>query len=238
MLFAALWDWLRTLCFGMSWLLTVLQALVGDAGVAIILLSVCVKILMSPLTLIADRWQDSVNRTMALLQPQIAAIKREFKGEDAHKRILSVYKEHDVHPMYPMKSLVGFMIQIPVFIAAFEMLGENFALNGASFLWAADLAKPDHWIALPWTLPFFGGFLNLFPCLMTGITVLTSWLQIDPSLTPTLVRKQRGRLFLMAGAFFLLFYTFPAGMVLYWTTNNVLHLLKILPRRLKGLAPS
>jgi membrane protein insertase Oxa1/YidC/SpoIIIJ len=129
--------------------------------------------------------------------------------------------------MYPVKSLAGFLIQIPVFIAAFDMLGENFALNQAAFLWIDDLAKPDQWIALPVVLPFFGGYLNLLPCLMTGVTLLTSWLQADPVLTPGLQSKQRRRLYLMAAAFFLLFYTFPAAMVLYWTTNNVLHLAKI-----------
>lgn len=227
MMFAVLWDWLRVLCFGMSWLLTGVQALVGNVGFAIILLSVCVKILMSPLTLIADRWQDSVNKTLAILQPPIDAIKREYKGEDAHVRILAVYREHKVHPMYAVKSLAGFLIQIPIFIAAFDVLGENFLLNGTSFLWVEDLAKPDRALSLPWELPFFGAYLNLFPCLMTGVTLLTSWIQTDPSLTPELLRKQRFRLYLMAVAFFLLFYTFPAGMVLYWMTNNVLHLLKI-----------
>jgi YidC/Oxa1 family membrane protein insertase len=227
MLFAALWDWLRALCFGLLWVLSIMHGFVGNIGLAVILLSVCVKILMSPLTLVAERWQDSVNQTVATLQPQIDAIKKEYKGEEAHNRILEVYKEHDVHPMYPVRSLAGFLIQIPVFIAAFDMLGENFLLHHASFLWIGDLAKPDRWLALPWALPFFGGHLNLLPFLMTGITILTSWIQTDPSLTPELLHRQRLRLYLMAVAFFILFYTFPAGMVLYWTTNNVLHLAKI-----------
>lgn len=227
LLFAALWDWLRVICFGMLWLLTKIQGLVGNIGLAIILLSLAVKILMSPLTRIADRLQDSVNRTQALLQPHLDAIKRDYKGEEAHERTLAVYKDHQVHPLYTLKSLAGFLIQIPIFIAAFDVLGENVALNQASFLWIADLAKPDRWLALPIVLPFFGGYLNLLPILMTGVTVLTSWVQTDPSLTPDLLRKQQTRLIMMAGAFFLLFYTFPAGMVLYWTTNNVLHLLKI-----------
>lgn len=227
MMYAALWDWLRMLCFGMSWLLTNVQALIGNVGLAVILLSVCVKFLMSPLTVIADRWQHSVNATQAILQPRIDAIKREYEGEDAHNRILAVYKEHDVHPMYAVKSLAGFLIQIPIFIAAFDVLGESTLLNDTSFLWINDLAKPDRVLLLPWELPFFGAYLNLLPFLMTGITLLTSWIQTDPSLTPVLLRKQRLRLYLMAVVFFLLFYTFPAGMVLYWTTNNVLHLLKI-----------
>ena len=227
MMYAALWEWLRALCFGMSWLLTSVQSLVGNVGLAIILLSVCVKILMSPLTLVADRWQDSVNKTAAILQPPIDAIKRQYKGEDAHTRILAVYREHNVNPMYAVKSLAGFLIQIPIFIAAFDVLGEGFLLNDTSFLWTQDLAKPDRALPLPWELPFFGAYLNLLPFLMTGVTLFTSWIQMEPSLTPELLRKQRLRLYLMAVAFFLLFYTFPAGMVLYWTTNNVLHLLKI-----------
>ncbi len=230
LLFASLWNWLRWLCFAMLWLLTTIDGVVGSMGWSIVLLSLVIKILMMPLTKTADRLQASVNKAAALLQPEIAAIKRNFKGEEAHNRILAVYKEHGVHPLYTLKSLAGFLIQIPVFIAAFDMLGDNFALRAASFLWIADLSRPDQWLALPVTLPFFGGYLNLLPCLMTALTLLASWLQKDAALTAELLRQQRLRLFWMAGAFFLLFYTFPAGMVLYWTTNNVLALARLVPR--------
>ena len=230
MLYASLWNWLRWLCFGMAWLMTTINGVLGNIGMSIILLSVAVKVLMTPLTRAADRLQTSVNATAALLQPELAAIKRDFKGEDAHNRILATYKKHGVHPLYTMKSLAGFLIQIPIFIAAFDMLGDSFALHQKSFLWIADLSKPDQWLSLPVALPFFGGHLNLLPCLMTAFTLLTSWLQRDATLTPELIHQQRTRLFWMAGAFFLLFYTFPAGMVLYWTTNNVLALVKLIPR--------
>ncbi|HHQ14563.1 MAG TPA: hypothetical protein ENK16_06005, partial [Chromatiales bacterium] len=126
MLFAALWDWLRALCFGMLWLLESLHALVGNEGIAIMLLSLSVKILMYPLTRIADRWQQEVNRTQARLQPALTEIKAKYKGEEAHNRVLAVYREHGVHPLFTLKSLAGFLIQIPVFIAAFDMLGGNF----------------------------------------------------------------------------------------------------------------
>jgi len=227
LLFAALWEWLRWLCFGMLWLLTTIDTFVGEIGWSIVLLSVAVKFLMLPLTQYADSLQASVNRTQALLQPRLDEIKRNYKGEEAHERTLAAYKECGVNPLYTLKSLVGFLIQIPIFIAAFDMLGENIALDGASFWWIEDLAEPDHIAALPLVLPFFGGYLNILPVLMTAVTLLTSWLQRDPHLTPELLHAQRLRLYLMAGAFFMLFYTFPAGMVLYWTTNNVLHLMKI-----------
>jgi YidC/Oxa1 family membrane protein insertase len=232
MLYASLWDWLRALAFGMHWLLGQLQQLVGNWGLAIMLLSLSVKLLMWPLTFVAERWQAEVNRTQSLLQPQLAAIKREFKGEEAHRRTLEVYARNGVSQFYTLKSLAGFLIQIPVFIAAFDMLGENFGLGGAGFLWVQDLSLPDRALALPGALPFFGAHLNLLPVLMTVFTIAAARLQEEQSLSPELLAGQRLRLYAMGALFFVLLYTFPAGMVLYWTTNNLLHLCKILLARL------
>ena len=108
------------------------------------------------------------------------------------------------------------------------MLGENFSLAGAGFLWVQDLSLPDRVMALPGVLPFFGGHLNLLPVLMTVFTIAAARLQEEASLSPELLAGQRLRLYAMAALFFVLLYTFPAGMVLYWTTNNLLHLCKIL----------
>ena len=232
MLYASLWDWLRALAFGMHWLLGQIQQLVGNWGLAIMLLSLSVKLLMWPLTFVAERWQAEVNRTQSILQPQLNAIRREFKGEEAHRRTLEVYARNGVSQFYTLKSLAGFLIQIPVFIAAFDMLGENFGLAGAGFLWVQDLSLPDRAMALPGVLPFFGSWLNFLPVLMTVFTIAAARLQEEASLSPELLAGQRLRLYAMAALFFVLLYTFPAGMVLYWTTNNLLHLCKILLGRL------
>lgn len=234
LLFASLWNWLRALSFGLLTILQFWQGLVGNWGLAIILLSVSVKLLMWPLTWVAERWQADVNRIQSRLQPELAAIKAGYRGEEAHERTLAVYRQHGVSPFYTLKSLAGFLIQIPIFIAAFDMLGENFGLAGASFLWIRDLALPDRLAALPGAIPYFGGHLNLLPFVMTAFTVLAARLQEDPSLAPALRGGQRLRLYGMAALFFVLLYTFPAGMVLYWTTNNVLHLLRLLPERLRA----
>lgn len=233
MLYASLWDWLRALAFGMHWLLAWLQQLVGNWGLAIMLLSLSVKVLMWPLTFIAERWQAQVNRTQSLLQPALTAIRREFKGEEAHRRVLAVYAQHGVSQFYTLKSLAGFLIQIPVFIAAFDMLGENFSLASAGFLWVQDLSLPDRVMALPGVLPFFGGYLNLLPVLMTIFTIASARIQEEASLSSELLAGQRLRLYAMAALFFVLLYTFPAGMVLYWTSNNLLHLCKILLGQLR-----
>jgi YidC/Oxa1 family membrane protein insertase len=233
MLYAMLWEPLRQLSFGLQWILDRWQDLVGRAWLAILLLSLSVKLLMAPLIALAERWQADVNRTKSLLEPELAAIRREYKGEDAHERTLAVYRRHGVGHFYAIKSLAGFLIQIPVFIAAFDMLGENFRLAGERFLWIGDLASPDRFAALPVVLPFFGGHVNLLPVLMTLFTVLAARLQEDRSLTPALRQGQRLRLYAMAGVFFVLLYTFPAAMVLYWTANNFWHLLRVGGSRLR-----
>lgn len=234
MLYAVLWTPLRWLSFGLQWILDRWLDLVGHAAFAILLLSLTVKLLMAPLIVIAERWQADVNRIKSLLEPELAAIRREFRGEEAHNRTLAVYRRHGVSHFYTFKSLAGFMIQIPVFIAAFDMLGENFRISGEGFLWIADLAAPDRFLALPMVLPFFGGHLNLLPLVMTLFTVLAARWQEEASLAPALRQGQRLRLYAMAGLFLLLLYTFPAGMVLYWTANNFWHLLRVAWERLSA----
>lgn len=227
MLFASLWEPLRWLCFGLYFLLGWIMGLVHNPGVAIILLSLAVKIILSPLTWVADRWQRDVNRIQSRIQPRIADIKGRHRGEEAHRLTLQVYRDEGVHPLFTLKSLAGFAIQVPMFIAAFDMLADNFALAGASFLWIEDLAAPDRLLGLPVAMPFFGAHLNLLPIVMTAFTLLSAISLRDETLTPLLLKKQQRQLYLMAGFFLLLFYTFPAGMVLYWTANNVWHLLKM-----------
>jgi YidC/Oxa1 family membrane protein insertase len=227
MLFAALWEPLRWLCYGLLFLLAWITSWVNNPGIAIILLSLAAKIILSPLTGVADRWQQDVNRIQGRIQPRIAEIKRQFRGEEAHRLTLAAYRDEGVHPLFTLKSLAGFAIQVPMFIAAFDMLADNFALSGARFLWVEDLAAPDRFMALPFVVPFFGGHFNLLPLVMTAFTVLSALTQRDDSLTPELLGKQQRQLYVMAGAFFLLFYTFPAGMVLYWTANNFWHFLKV-----------
>ena len=221
---SGLWSWLRALSFGLLYLLRGLTALVGNPGVAIIALAVSVKLLLWPLAIVAERLQNQVNATQARLQPGIDAINAAHRGEERARRTLALYREEGVHPLYTLRSLVGFLIQVPIFIAVFDMLAENFALHGVSFLWIRDLSRPDELWRLPACLPFFGCYLNLLPFLMSSISIAALFRVHSPVLTPKLIYKQRRNLTGMALLFFLLFYTFPASMVLYWTSTNSVQL--------------
>ncbi len=228
LMYAGLWFWLRWICIFLAVLLGWIQSFVVAWGPAIMLLSVCVGFLMLPLSRIADRMQQQVNRTEARLAPELARIKREFKGEQQAAKTLALYKTERVHPLYSLKSLLGVAVVIPVFIGAFDMLAENIYLMNTSFLWIEDLSRPDEFMRMPFDLPFFGGGINLLPWLMTGLSVWASLLHKPLALQADLRQRQVRNMILLAAAFFVLFYTFPAGMVLYWTTNNLISVAKSL----------
>jgi YidC/Oxa1 family membrane protein insertase len=228
LLYAGLWFWLRWICFALYYLLTGIASVLPSWGLSIMVLSVAVNILMLPLSRIADRFQQQVNETEARLAPGLQRLKKQYKGEEQAAKILALYKTERVHPLYSLKSLMGVAVVIPVFIGAFDMLAENIHLLNTAFLWIADLSRPDALARLGFRLPFFGAELNLLPFLMTGLSVLASALHKPLALNAELRRRQVRNMLLLALAFFVLFYTFPAGMVLYWTTNNLISVIKSL----------
>lgn len=232
MQYSGLWFWLRWICFALLYLLTWVHGVGFGWGVSIVLLSVLVNVLMRPLSRMAERLQRQVHVTEARLAPELARIRQCWHGEEQAARIIALYRSEGVHPLYSVKSLLGVAIVIPVFIGAFDMLAGNIHLLHTPFLWIEDLSRPDAIARLPFELPYFGAELNLLPFLMTGLSVLASVLHRPAAQHPDLRRRQRRNMIGLAAAFFVLFYTFPAGMVLYWTANNLIAVGKGLWERL------
>jgi YidC/Oxa1 family membrane protein insertase len=228
LLYSGLWFWLRWICFGLFYLIAWIKLVVPSWGLAVMAMSLIVNIVMLPLNRIADNLQQEVNDTEARLAPELQRIKKNFKGQEQAAKILALYESERVHPLYSLKSMMGVAVIIPVFIGAFNMLAENIHLLNAGFLWISDLSRPDDLFRMPFSLPFFGAEFNLLPFLMTGLSVLASSLHNPPALNAELRRKQLRNMALMAVAFFVLFYTFPAGMVLYWATSNLISVIKSL----------
>jgi YidC/Oxa1 family membrane protein insertase len=233
LMYSGLWFWLRWICQALYFLLGAIVMLVPQWGLAVMVLSVIVGLLMRPLSGIADRLQNQVHEIDARLAPTLANIKKNFKGAEQSEKIIAMYKDEGVHPLYSLKSLLGVFVVIPVFIGAFDMLAENIHLSGESFLWISDLSHPDMFMALPFSLPFFGAYLNLLPFIMTGFSFIASKLHSHPAMDAAQQRKQSRNLVFMSLGFLVLFYTFPAGMVLYWTTNNLISVIKMLWKRRK-----
>jgi len=218
--YAYLWSWLAALCRGIEMLLVMLGSLLGNAwGLAIIVLAVLFKCLFLPLQQWVAKLQRNMDRCQAILKPKLKQIKNQYNGEEAHHRIMAEYKQLGITPFYSLKPLIGSLIQLPIQIAIFNVLGEMPQLSGVSLWWINDLAYPDTLAHLPLTVPFLGNELNLLPLLMTFLAIVST----------VFMQNSQGkyRLYLMAVAFLVLFYPFPAAMVLFWTTMNLLHALTL-----------
>ncbi|MFA0113368.1 YidC/Oxa1 family membrane protein insertase [Vibrio sp. 10N.261.46.E11] len=208
-------------------ILEVIQNFAGLSwGGAIVVFSLIFKLAMWPVNRMTARAQQRVSEVGSKLEDRLTEIKLHYDGEEAHNRLMAVYKEFGVSPFYTLKPMLGLFIQIPFWMAIFGALGEMPQFNGESFLWIENLAYPDSVAPLGFTLPFLGNQFNLLPIVMTIITGLGALLYKDDYASPAALRKTKFKLYMMATFFLVLFYPFPAAMVLYWTMANFLHLLQ------------
>lgn len=188
---------------------------VNNYGVAIILLTVLVKIIFWPLT---HKSYKSM-KEMQKLQPLMAKIREKHKNnrEQMNKELMGLYKTYKVNPMGGCLPMV---IQIPVFFALFRILGSSIELRHAPFfLWITDLSSPDRLFNFPFEIPFMSPPF--------GIPVLTllmgASMFIQQKMTPTPGDPTQAKIMLFLPIIFtVMFINFPSGLVLYWLVNNVL----------------
>ncbi len=182
-------------------------------GWAIIAITIIIKVVFWPLTQASTR---SMKR-MAALQPEMKALQAKYKDDPAkmNKKMMEFWKEHKVNPM---GGCLPMLIQMPVFIGFYMMIQSAIELRGASFLWIADLSKPD-------TLFYIAGFpFNLLPLLM-GATMLWQSHLTPPS--PGMDPMQQKMMRYMPLIFLFMLYGFSSGLTLYWTVQNLLSILQM-----------
>ena len=224
--YAHLWAPLSWLAKVVEYSLVTIQAhAVNHWGLAIVVFSILLKLALFPVHTAVARMQDEVSRVRSLLEPQLAEIKANYDGEEAHNRVLAAHKTLRVTPFYSLKPLLGVLVQVPIWIAVFNALGEMPQLAGQSFLWIDDLAYPDVIAVIPFDVPLFGATVHLLPFVMFGVTCLSALTFRNDLWSNRERTRQRRNLCWMALAFLLLLYPFPAAMVLYWTLNSLLQLL-------------
>ncbi len=217
-----LWDWFRSFCFFIWQLLILLHNLTGSWGVSIILFALVVRTILIPVTRLSIQYQEQAIKQQERIKPKLRDIKRDYKGIELSEKLVALYdKEHYDH-LAPFKGMLGLFVQIPILIALFNLLGESPELKGQTFLWINDLSKSDRFFSLGIDLPFFGAYFNVLPFIMALITVISTFYAAKHSSIRTPVR----RLFGMATLFFLLFYSFPSAMVLYWFSSTSFQLLQ------------
>ena len=200
-----MWRWL---CYPLVWVLNFFNDWIPNYGVAIILLTILVRLLFWPLT-----HKSTVGmKKMQEIQPLMKEIQAKYKDnpQRMQQETWALYKEKKVNPM---SSCLPMLIQIPVFIALFNVLRSAVELRYAPFLWIADLSEPEALFA-SW-FPFGG--LNLLPILMAVTTALQS--AFTPS-TGDAAQKKMMMVF-MPLMMLVMFYSFPSALSLYWFLSNV-----------------
>ena len=193
------YGWFTILAKPLFWLLTQLHAVLGNWGWAIVALVVLLKI--------AFYWLNaSAYRSMAKMKavaPRVTELRERYKDkpQQMQQEMMRIYREEKVNPLGGCLPIVA---QMPFFIALYWVLLSSVEMRNAPWiLWIHDLSQPD---------PYF-----ILPLLMTASTMFQTWLNPTP---PDPVQARM--MWIMPLAFSVMFFFFPAGLVLYWLTNNIL----------------
>ena len=212
-------NWLSWLEAILKWILQLFYRLIPNYGVAIILLTILIKLLLQP---IAKRGMDSTAK-MSALSPKIEEIKQRFPDnpEAQNAAMAKLYKEEKISPM---GSCLPMLIQFPIFIALYGLLNTNFDLRGSMFIpgWIPDLSIPDTIYTLPFSLPFLGTQIHLLPILY----VISMIFSMKITQSANTAGSQAGMMAFMTYGmpiiFFFVMYNAPSGLLLYWSTVNII----------------
>lgn len=193
------YGWLTVIAAPLFWVLSMIQKLVQNWGVAIILLTVLIKLAFYPLS--AASYKSMAH--MRELAPRLQRMKEQY-GDDRqklHQAMMEMYQKEKINPM---GGCLPILVQIPVFIALYWVLLGSVEMRQAPFaLWIQDLSIADPYYVLP---------------ILMGATMI-----IQTKLNPTPPDPIQARIMtIMPIVFSVFFFFFPAGLVLYWLVNNVL----------------
>lgn len=196
---------------------------IDNPGLSIIVLSLFMNFLVLPLYMRADAIQEEEHDIEKKLQKGVEHIKKTFSGDERMMMLQTYYRQSKYKPVYVLRSAVSLFLQIPFFIAAYRFLSNLQLLNGISFGLIRDLGLPDGLLQI-------GGIsVNMLPIIMTGVNLVSCVIFTKGS--PLKVKIQ---LYSMALFFLVFLYKSPAGLVFYWTLNNIFSLTKTIFYKLKN----
>ena len=203
------WSWLEPLTRFFELALDWLYSFIPNYGWAIIVLTVLVRLVTSPLMV---RQMRSAER-MREVQPKLKALQERY-ADDRQKQseeMMKLYKEENINPL---GGCLPLLLQMPVLIGLFYALRTSIGLRQAPWiLWFDDLSQPA-------TMVEVAGFpIRLLPLVMAGSMYLQQKMMPQTGMDPVQARMM---LIMMPGMMLLFSYTFPSGLVLYWTVSNIL----------------
>lgn len=213
-------KWVRPISILLLESLRTFESWVKNWGLAIILLVLTVKILLYPLSHWAIVNQAKTMAEQTRIRPLLEEINKKYKN-DSQKRTqetMALYREHKINPLGALRGCFPLLIQMPIFFGLYVALDQAIEIRGQSFLWIQDLAAPDRLFAFGFTVPFLGwDAFNLLPLLMASTQFVTSRMMSSNITDET----QKQVMLLMPFMFIFILYQMPAGLMLYWTVQNI-----------------
>ncbi|MCQ2247912.1 MAG: YidC/Oxa1 family membrane protein insertase [Treponema sp.] len=192
-------------------------------GLSVIGLSFVVTLCTLPLYMVAEKWEATERDIQTAMKPTISRIKSVFKGDEQYMILTTYYRQNRYHPLMALRSSFSLLIQIPFFISAYTFLSHLETLKGASFLFVRNFGAPD-------SLFKIGNFsINVLPIAMTLINCTSGLIYSKGH-----GAREKIQIFACAAVFLVLLYNSPAGLVIYWTMNNILSLVKNIFYKLKN----
>ncbi|NCB00866.1 MAG: membrane protein insertase YidC [Spirochaetia bacterium] len=211
-------SWLGWLENILKWLLKFFYSLIPNYGVAIILLTILIKIVLQPFS---KKSMESTSKMQAL-NPQMEELKAKYKDNPTklNAEMGELYKKEKINPL---GGCLPMLFQFPIFIALYGLLNKHFELRGATFIpgWINDLSLPESIINFaPLSLPVIGSDIRLLPILY-GTSMIFSF-SISQAGTPQSGMTGKFMKFGMPIMFFFILYNAPSGLLLYWMVMNVI----------------
>ena len=204
---------IRPISKAVLWLFTNMYKVIPNYGFVLILFSILVKVLLHPLTVKSTQSM----KAMSKLQPKINELKEKHDGyqQKIQQETMKLYGEHGVNPM---GGCLPLLLQMPILFALFTVFRTTIQLRHAPFiLWITDLSAPDALFTLPFSIPFYGQYVNLLPMVMVVSQILMQKMS-GQSQSP----QQKQMALIMPIMFFFIFNNFPSGLNLYYTLFNIL----------------
>lgn len=217
---AGLLTWLETI---LKWMMEMFYKLIPNWGVSIILMTIVLKIAMFPLT----KKSSMSTLKMQEYQPRIKELQAKYKGspEKLNAEMAKFYKEVGYNPL---SGCLPLLIQFPLIFAMYGLFSNYFEFRGAMFIpgWIPDLSISDSVGTFPDAIPFVGGMaISILPVIYVASQLLfTKVTQSTASAAGG--NSMKVMLYVMPLVFFFMFYTAPAGLLLYWTVSNLLQLVQ------------
>ncbi|MCL2066586.1 MAG: YidC/Oxa1 family membrane protein insertase [Treponema sp.] len=184
--------------------------------------SFTVFLLSLPFYIMAEYWQKTERETALRLKPTVKKIKSVFKGDEQFMLLSTYYRQNNYHPLYTLRNSFGIFVQIPFFIAAYSYLSNLELLHGVNIFYIKDISMPDAMIK------FNSITINILPIIMTIINLISGYIYVR-----NLSLGYKFQVYITAFIFLVLLYNSPSALVLYWTINNILFLIKNILYKMK-----